>query len=262
MKKKKIYIITLICLVVLIVIGFGTYFYIKNTSKKSEGIIDSSYLGFNYVDGDTYDHVKSMFLANGWTSIIPTKYQNSGDVPATTTPLNPQYPEIFWCSTAIFNYCTVDFQKDNKDMYVWVTMVSTTTSDQITKSILVTKGIEPSPSSEIPTPSSGSLPTKISQCVTTKVAKIENRLQDANTRVFIAGSGSAIEYVNGGYQVSYSQIPAIDISKVGDPVKLCLVSIPKNCPPGDDRGKMYSSINLITNESWIASPDEHSCGGA
>jgi hypothetical protein len=63
------------------------------------------------------------------------------------------------------------------------------------------------------------------------------------------GTGSAISFDNGGVQVSYDNIPAIHRSQIGDAVKLCLVSVPEDCPPNDDRGKIYR-----TGESWEA-PD-------
>ena len=50
-------------------------------------------------------------------------------------------------------------------------------------------------------------------------------------------------FKNSGVTVAYQDdvsIPAIRNSKVGDHVMICLVFIPKNCPKGDDRGKMYT----------------------
>ena len=52
------------------------------------------------------------------------------------------------------------------------------------------------------------------------------------------------------------------LKRVGDPVTLCLVSIPRNCPPGDDRGKVYSAANWRTQERWSLPDSQHSCGGA
>jgi hypothetical protein len=57
-------------------------------------------------------------------------------------------------------------------------------------------------------------------------------------------------------------IAAIHRSRPGDKAKVCLVSIPKNCPPNDDRGKVYRATNLRTGESWEAPDSQHSCGGA
>jgi hypothetical protein len=99
------------------------------------------------------------------------------------------------------------------------------------------------------------LPTEIGECSETTIAEIGYRLGDPD-------SGSAIGYANGGSQVSYDTIPEIHRSRVGDPVKLCLVSLPEDCPPGDDRGKVYSAANLRTGESWEAPDSQHSCGGA
>jgi hypothetical protein len=99
------------------------------------------------------------------------------------------------------------------------------------------------------------LPTGIGQCSETTIEDIGYRLGDPD-------SGSAISYANGGGQVSYDTIPEIHRSRVGDPVKLCLVSLPEDCPPGDDRGKVYSATNLRTGESWQAPDSQHSCGGA
>ncbi len=106
------------------------------------------------------------------------------------------------------------------------------------------------------------MPKHVGQCVTTKVYRIGNRLQDGVTGKPIAGSGGAVDFVNGGYQVSYDQVPEVDASRPGDPVKICLVSVPKHCPPGDDRGKIYKTTNLRTKGAWQLPDAEHSCGGA
>jgi hypothetical protein len=99
------------------------------------------------------------------------------------------------------------------------------------------------------------LPTEIGACSETTIEDIGYRLGDPD-------SGSAISYANGGGQVSYDTIPEIHRSRVGDPVRLCLVRIPEDCPPGDDRGKVYSATNLRTGDSWEAPDSQHSCGGA
>jgi hypothetical protein len=106
------------------------------------------------------------------------------------------------------------------------------------------------------------MPKYVGQCDGTRVAKIGTRLMDGSTGKPMPGSGSAIDFVNGGYQVSYDQIPAVDGSRPGDPVKICLVSIPKGCPPGDKRGRMYHTTNLRTRGDWTLPDSEHSCGGA
>ena len=99
------------------------------------------------------------------------------------------------------------------------------------------------------------LPTEIGTCSDTTIAEIGYRLGDPDT-------GSAVSYANGGVQISYDTIPEIQRSKVGDGVKLCLVSLPEDCPPDDDRGKVYRATNLRTGETWEAPDSQHSCGGA
>jgi hypothetical protein len=102
----------------------------------------------------------------------------------------------------------------------------------------------------------GELPKYVGQCAKTKIKSIETRLENA------PDSGSAVNFENGGYQVSYDTVLAIVHSKVGDPVRMCLVSIPKNCPKGDDRGRAYKTTNLRTHKSWKLMDSEHMCGGA
>ena len=100
------------------------------------------------------------------------------------------------------------------------------------------------------------LPIKVRACSETTIKNIGHRLQGASD------SGSVVQYANGGVQISYETISAIHRSHIGDKVRVCLVSIPQNCPPGDDRGRVYKATNLRTGESWEAPDSQHSCGGA
>jgi hypothetical protein len=111
-------------------------------------------------------------------------------------------------------------------------------------------------------PAHAALPTRIGQCVMTRVGAVETRLEDSGTGKEIAGSGSAVSFENGGYQVSYDTIPALEASRRGDRVRMCLVSIPRRCPPHDARGRVYRSTDLRTGRSWTLSDSEHPCGGA
>ncbi|MES1202451.1 MAG: hypothetical protein ABUS57_13495 [Pseudomonadota bacterium] len=99
-------------------------------------------------------------------------------------------------------------------------------------------------------------PQIVGDCVETSVTSVGPRLEGAPT------SGSAVQYANGMSQVDYDAVPGIDHSKAGDAVRVCLVSVPENCPAGDDRGRVYAATNLRTNETWSAPDSEHSCGGA
>ncbi|HEX3917740.1 MAG TPA: lysozyme inhibitor LprI family protein [Caulobacteraceae bacterium] len=100
------------------------------------------------------------------------------------------------------------------------------------------------------------LPRQVGHCSLTSIKVVETRLEDT------PGSGSAIGEVNGGYQVSYDTIPAMDASRRGDPVLECLISIPHPCPPGDTRGRVYAVGNLRTLQAWSQPDAEHMCGGA
>jgi hypothetical protein len=106
------------------------------------------------------------------------------------------------------------------------------------------------------------VPAKLFDCVHTRIAKIETRLYDGKTNTPVPGSGSAVSFTNGLYQVSYDQIPAIDKASAGDPIFICLVELPKDCPPGDNRGKVYTATDLLTEQSWTLADSEHMCGGA
>jgi uncharacterized protein len=111
--------------------------------------------------------------------------------------------------------------------------------------------------------SNGPLPTRIGQCSTTQVAEVTPRLDPGHpptSQDF--DSGTAINYRNDGQQVSYEREAALLSSKPGDGVLMCLVAIPHNCPPGDDRGRVYTVTNTRTGATWTLPDSQHSCGGA
>ncbi|MGG5811448.1 hypothetical protein [Falsiroseomonas sp. CW058] len=107
-----------------------------------------------------------------------------------------------------------------------------------------------------------SLPTRPGTCVATTVSSIGTRLVDGRTGRPIHGSGSSVRFANGGVQVSYDDVDAIRRSRVGDQVFFCLISIPQDCPPGDPRGRVYTTTNRRTLESWTLPDAQHMCGGA
>jgi uncharacterized protein len=110
----------------------------------------------------------------------------------------------------------------------------------------------------------GSLPTRVGQCAMTAIAAIGDRfgnpLEPSNGQDGDPGTG--ISFANGGDQVSYQREAAIERSRIGDPVRMCLIQIPQDCPPGDDRGKVYTTTNMRTGEAWSLPDSQHSCGGA
>jgi hypothetical protein len=103
---------------------------------------------------------------------------------------------------------------------------------------------------------------RLGDCTLTTVTIITQRLSDSQTGEVIPESGSTIFLSNGVILTGYNTVPGIEHSRLGDPVYLCLVGIPEDCPPGDDRGKVYQATNLSTNETWTLPDSPHSCGGA
>ena len=102
----------------------------------------------------------------------------------------------------------------------------------------------------------GDLPKRVGDCADTAIKSITTRLEG------VPDSGSAVSFENGGYQVGYDRVPTIEQSRNRDPVRMCLVSLPRNCPKGDDRGRTYRTTNLRTHQSWSLADSTHMCGGA
>ena len=72
----------------------------------------------------------------------------------------------------------------------------------------------------------------------------------------------AVEYADGHYMMSWEFDFRVSQWRRGDRVRLCVVSLPQNCPPGDFRGVGYRARNLRTRELWQGGDSAHLCGGA
>ena len=105
------------------------------------------------------------------------------------------------------------------------------------------------------------MPKHLGQCAATQIRSLTDRtgkpLAEAE-----AYSGTVVEFTNGGSQVSYGSEPALLGSAVGHQVSVCLIAIPRDCPKGDDRGRLYLGINHYTQGTWLLSDTQHMCGGA
>ena len=107
-------------------------------------------------------------------------------------------------------------------------------------------------------PETANKPVREGECARTRVSDIGGRLEgDADF-----STGASIAFADGARQVSYDKLAGIVASRRGDPVLVCLTSLPKHCPPGDDRGRTYTVTNLRTRQSWSEGEDQHRCGGA
>ena len=96
----------------------------------------------------------------------------------------------------------------------------------------------------------------VGDCVDTRITDVGTRLEG------VPDSGSSVSFANGVDQVSYETVPAVSHAQVGDEVRLCLISLPADCPPNDDRGYVYKALDLRTHERWDLPDSEHACGGA
>ena len=101
--------------------------------------------------------------------------------------------------------------------------------------------------------------SRVGQCEPTWIDFIGPRLTPVEGE---HPDGTSVGYADGVWQVSYDREPEALRSRVGDPVRICLVSKPRNCPSGDDRGRVYSAQNLRTHAQWRLPDASHKCGGA
>jgi len=113
----------------------------------------------------------------------------------------------------------------------------------------------------------GSNPDRVraGQCFLSKVSDVGTRLgtPDAKGRLVpVPGSGTEADFADGTHMVDYDTDPSVGRWRRGDPVRLCVVELPTNCPKGDLRGITWRAINLRTRYSWTARDTEHMCGGA
>jgi hypothetical protein len=108
------------------------------------------------------------------------------------------------------------------------------------------------------------VPARIGTCVATTIARIGTRFSDRLVKPQRDGldEGTSVDLKNGVYGISYAYVEAVARSRVGDRAITCLVALPKGCPKGDDRGKMYTTTNLRTLDSWTLPDSQHMCGGA
>jgi hypothetical protein len=121
----------------------------------------------------------------------------------------------------------------------------------------------PDPVLDEPEQPSSILPTTVGQCADTTITSITDRF-GADLTPSRKGSekGTFVRFSNSGVQVSLVKERSIVRSQVFDKVNMCLVEIPKGCPDGDNRGRLYKTTNLRTGESWSLPNDIKSCGGA
>ncbi len=116
------------------------------------------------------------------------------------------------------------------------------------------------------------LPTEIGACVDGYIGAKNTRFDNA-----VAGEAGGEVYVwltneVDLYIVEIANLPeeenpnaymyTTDDFKIGDKINLCLVSVPSECPEGDERGKVYEVTNYKNAKRFTGVDAWHSCGGA
>lgn len=101
--------------------------------------------------------------------------------------------------------------------------------------------------------------SRVGECDETAIEWIGPRLQESQGD---PPAGTSIRFDDAVRQVSYNRELAVLSSRVGDPARVCLIEIPKGCPRGDNRGRVYRVTNLRTGKTWELPDSSHECGGA
>ena len=99
---------------------------------------------------------------------------------------------------------------------------------------------------------------KLGSCYVSRIAVVEGRLGGSPD----GDSGSQVVFRNGVIQTDYEVVRPIIRSRVGDKVTMCVIELPKDCPPNDFRGVVYRTHNWRTKENWTLPNSAHDCGGA
>ncbi len=105
----------------------------------------------------------------------------------------------------------------------------------------------------------------IGQCFKTRVKWVSGRIGYNYRHWDVAGLSDGIGYDDGHTNWDYGPIKAMQLTRKGDPVELCVYSFPKDCPiefPDDTRGIVYRVTNFRNHKHWISSDSLHQCGGA
>ena len=114
---------------------------------------------------------------------------------------------------------------------------------------------------QTPASADAPLPDAIGACAPTHIAKLTTRFGEP-LRGADPSSGVGMEFSNGGGQVSYDVPDALYDARPRDQIMVCLMSIPRDCPAGDERGRIYYSVDLRTQGTWVMPDSQHMCGGA
>jgi len=102
------------------------------------------------------------------------------------------------------------------------------------------------------------VPRQVGTCVVTTIVDITGVYGNPHP----GPEGAIVNYANRVAGVSFARAFEIEHSAIGDPVRLCLVAMGRDCPRGDPRGRIYRATNLRTKGSWQLGNSMHACNGA
>lgn len=108
----------------------------------------------------------------------------------------------------------------------------------------------------------GPMPLQVGDCARTTIKGLTDRFGEPLEAGGDEMSGSAVEFTNGGWQVSYGHEEGLGLSEIEDEVTTCLVSRIRDCPKDDDRGHTYVTFNESKRVFWVLTDTQHICGGA
>jgi uncharacterized protein YecT (DUF1311 family) len=137
---------------------------------------------------------------------------------------------------------------------------------------LTTLGAPATPVPIAPASRASEPPARVGDCADSVIAGKETRFQgttpgEAGGELFVRlGNGLTLYLID----VSLNPPPesadrymySTSDFAIGDRVRVCLTSLPQDCPPGDDRGKQYSVLNYKNQLSFNGVDSWHTCGGA
>jgi uncharacterized protein len=106
------------------------------------------------------------------------------------------------------------------------------------------------------------IPTKVGDCALTHITNLTTRFGEGPLSQASPDAGSLVEFANGGVGVSYDRDLGLFSSQVGDAAAICLMSIPRDCPKDDKRGREYYGVDLVLKGTWVLPDSQHGCGGA
>ncbi len=97
-------------------------------------------------------------------------------------------------------------------------------------------------------------------CLWTEVTRVGTRLTVHGEP--LAGSGTSITFSTGLSLVEYHEVPEAEILRPRDRVRICVVSRPRDCPPGDRRGSIFRVTDPERGTTFEMPDAQHMCGGA